>query len=108
MGIETVAVYSDADTNALHVRMADNAVNIGKGPAHSSYLNMENIIAAAKLSGADAIHPGYGFLSENATFAQMSHDNQITFIGYIKILTISQVHLANQYPRWAIKLNANE
>ncbi len=70
MGIATVAVYSDADAKALHVRMADEAVHIGPSPAAESYLCGERIIAAAKETGADAIHPGYGFLSENAAFAR--------------------------------------
>jgi 3-methylcrotonyl-CoA carboxylase alpha subunit len=70
MGIRTVAVYSDADANALHVRQADEAVHIGPSPAAESYLRGEKIIAAARATGAQAIHPGYGFLSENAEFAQ--------------------------------------
>src|SRR5919112_4210557 len=70
LGIRTVAVYSDADRNALHVRTADEAVHIGPSPARESYLVGERIISAAKHTGADAIHPGYGFLSENADFAE--------------------------------------
>ena len=70
MGIRTVAVYSDADAKALHVREADEAVHIGPSPARESYLVGERIIDAARSSGAEAIHPGYGFLSENADFAQ--------------------------------------
>lgn len=81
MGIRTVAVYSDADRAALHVRMADDAVHIGPSPAAQSYLLGENIIAAAKASGADAIHPGYGFLSENAEFAQMVMDAGLIWVG---------------------------
>src|SRR5213592_2720313 len=69
LGIRTVAVYSDADAKALHVRMADEAVHIGPSPARESYLLGEKIIAAAKEAKAQAIHPGYGFLSENADFA---------------------------------------
>ena len=68
MGIKTVAVYSDADISSLHVRMADEAFHIGKAPASESYLNVRAIIRAAQRSGAQAIHPGYGFLSENAAF----------------------------------------
>src|SRR5215210_2843726 len=70
LGVRTVAVYSDADAKALHVRMADEAVHIGPSPARESYLVGEKIIEAAKMTGAEAIHPGYGFLSENADFAQ--------------------------------------
>ena len=79
--IRTVAVYSEADRSALHVRMADEAVAIGPAPSSASYLNMGNIIAAAQRAGADAIHPGYGFLSENADFAEACADAGIVFIG---------------------------
>ncbi len=81
MGIRTVAVYSDADANALHVRQADDAVHIGPSPARDSYLVGERIIAAAKSSGAAAIHPGYGFLSENADFAQSVIDAGLVWVG---------------------------
>ncbi len=81
MGIRTVAVYSDADVNALHVREADQAVHIGPSPARESYLVGEKIIAAAKASGAEAIHPGYGFLSENAAFAQAVLDAGLVWVG---------------------------
>ena len=81
MGIATVAVYSDVDADALHVRMADEKVNIGAAPAAESYLVMDKIIAAAKETGADAIHPGYGFLSENAAFCEKLEKEGITFIG---------------------------
>ena len=81
MGIETVAVYSKADETALHVQLADEAVCIGPAASKDSYLNMENIISATVLSGADAIHPGFGFLSENARFAEMCRQCHITFIG---------------------------
>ena len=80
-GYRTVAVYSDADTQALHVQMADEAVHIGPSPVHQSYLNIENIINAAKRTGADAIHPGYGFLSENPDFARACQHAGLTFIG---------------------------
>ena len=81
MGIRTVAVYSDADADAMHVQMADEAVHIGAAPSRESYLLMENIITAAKQTGAQGIHPGYGFLSENADFCQLCADNDMTFIG---------------------------
>ncbi len=81
MGIATVAVYSDADAKALHVRSADEAVHIGPSPAAESYLVGEKIIAAAKETGADAIHPGYGFLSENADFAQAVIDAGLIWVG---------------------------
>jgi acetyl-CoA carboxylase, biotin carboxylase subunit len=81
LGIPTVAVYSEADRTALHVRFADEAVNIGAPAPRESYLRMEKIIAAAKKTGADAIHPGYGFLSENADFAQAVADEGLIFIG---------------------------
>src|SRR5690242_5165623 len=81
MNIETVAVYSDADQNALHVRLADQALHIGASAPRESYLNIEAILRAARGSNADAIHPGYGFLAENADFAQAVIDAGITFIG---------------------------
>src|SRR5688572_27067682 len=81
LGIATVAVYSDADADALHVRMADRAVHIGPSPARESYLVGERIIAAAKEAGADAIHPGYGFLSENAEFAEAVVSAGLIWIG---------------------------
>ncbi|MCY7397854.1 MAG: ATP-grasp domain-containing protein, partial [Sphingomonas bacterium] len=81
MGIRTVAVYSDADARALHVRSADEAVHIGASPARESYLVGAKIIAAAKASGAEAIHPGYGFLSENADFAQAVIDAGLVWVG---------------------------
>ena len=81
MGIRTVAVYSDADAKALHVRQADEAVHIGPSPADESYLVGEKIIAAAKKVGAEAIHPGYGFLSENADFAQAVGDAGLIWVG---------------------------
>ena len=80
MGIATVAVYSDADAKALHVRQADEAVHIGPSPAAESYLVGEKIIAAAKQTGAEAIHPGYGFLSENAGFAQAVIDAGLIWV----------------------------
>ena len=81
MGIETVAVYSEADRDALHTQLADEAVCIGPAPSSESYLNMQNIISATLVSGADAIHPGFGFLSENSKFAELCEQCNITFIG---------------------------
>jgi len=81
LGIRTIAVYSDADANARHVRLADEAYRIGPAPARESYLVVENILAAAKASGAEAIHPGYGFLSENADFAEACGAAGIVFVG---------------------------
>ncbi|NVK03699.1 MAG: acetyl-CoA carboxylase biotin carboxylase subunit [Flavobacteriia bacterium] len=81
MGIKTVAVYSTADADSLHVRFADEAVCIGPAPSSASYLNIPNIISAAEITNADAIHPGYGFLSENAKFSKICAENGIKFIG---------------------------
>jgi acetyl-CoA carboxylase biotin carboxylase subunit len=81
LGIPTVAVHSTADSAAMHVRLADESVCIGPPAARDSYLNMASILSAAHVTGADAIHPGYGFLSENAAFAEMVEDHGVTFIG---------------------------
>jgi len=81
LGIRTVAVYSEADRNSLHVRLADEAFCIGPPPSGESYLNIPNIISTAELLGVDAIHPGYGFLAENPQFAEICEDCHITFIG---------------------------
>jgi acetyl-CoA carboxylase biotin carboxylase subunit len=81
MGIKTVAVHSTADADAMHVRLADEAVCIGPPAAKDSYLNIPAIISAAEITGADAIHPGYGFLSENARFAEIVEEHQIIFVG---------------------------
>ncbi|MFP3352650.1 acetyl/propionyl/methylcrotonyl-CoA carboxylase subunit alpha [Pseudoalteromonas sp. SIMBA_153] len=81
MGLTTVAVYSDADKNAQHVKMADEAYHIGAGPSKDSYLVADKILNVAKMSGADCIHPGYGFLSENSEFANVCEANNIAFIG---------------------------
>ncbi|MBW1248015.1 acetyl/propionyl/methylcrotonyl-CoA carboxylase subunit alpha [Pseudomonas tolaasii] len=81
LGYRTVAVYSDADAQALHVQMADEAVNIGPAPVQQSYLSIDAILHAAKLTGADAVHPGYGFLSENPEFARACQQAGLTFIG---------------------------
>src|ERR1700691_2607855 len=81
LGIATVAVYSEADRNALHVRFADEAVCIGPPRSSESYLNIPQLISAAQITDVDAIHPGYGFLSENANFAEVCEASHITFIG---------------------------
>ncbi len=81
MGIETVAIYSEADREALHTQLADEAICIGPAPSTESYLNMERIISATVISGADAIHPGFGFLSENSKFVELCQQCNITFIG---------------------------
>jgi len=81
MGIRTVAVYSTADKDSLHVRFADEAVCIGKPQSSDSYLNIQHIMAAAEITNADAIHPGYGFLAENANFAEICAQYNIKFIG---------------------------
>jgi acetyl-CoA carboxylase biotin carboxylase subunit len=81
LGIATVAVYSTADKDAMHVRLADESVCIGPPPARDSYLNIPAIVAACEITGADAVHPGYGFLSENARFAEILEEHEITFIG---------------------------
>ena len=81
MGVRTVAIYSEADKDALHVRLADEAICIGPAPSNESYLNMKAILEAACLTGADSIHPGFGFLSENANFAKICQEMGIKFIG---------------------------
>ena len=81
LGIKTVAIYSEADESSLHVRFADEDVCIGPAPSAKSYLNVPAIISAAEITGADAIHPGYGFLAENAEFADICRASNITFIG---------------------------
>src|SRR5690242_15945198 len=81
MGLRTIAVYSDADAQALHVRVCDESLPIGPAPASESYLAVDRLIAAAKRAGADCIHPGYGFLSENADFAEACAQAGIVFVG---------------------------
>src|SRR5688572_5289275 len=81
LGIQTVAVYSEADRESLHVRFADDDVCIGPPPSRDSYLRIPRLIAAAEITGADAIHPGYGFLAENAEFAETCVASNVTFIG---------------------------
>jgi pyruvate carboxylase len=81
LGVQTVAVYSEADRESLHVRFADEDVCIGRAPSADSYLNIPRIIAAAEITGAEAIHPGYGFLAENAEFSEICARSDLTFIG---------------------------
>ena len=80
MNIRTVAVYSEADKNSLHTKLADEAVCIGPAPSAKSYLNIKNILEAASLTGSDSIHPGFGFLSENAQFAKMCEESNIKLL----------------------------
>src|ERR1700739_1914558 len=80
LGISTVAVHSTADANAMHVRVADESVCIGPPPSKDSYLNVPALLAACEITGADAVHPGYGFLSENARFAEILAEHDIRFI----------------------------
>ena len=81
MGIKTVAVHSTADANSMNVRLADESVCIGPPPSNESYLNIPALLSAVDLTGAEAVHPGYGFLSENANFAKVLEENNIKFIG---------------------------
>src|SRR5210317_1147851 len=81
LGIESIAVYSEADVDSMHVQLADQAICIGEAAGKDSYLKMDRIIAAAEITGAEAIHPGYGFLSENARFAEICESAEIAFIG---------------------------
>src|SRR6185312_10185160 len=81
LDVEAVAIYSTADKDALHVRAADQAICIGPPPAAESYLRMDNVIAAAVTTGCEAVHPGYGFLSENPAFVEACVDNEIVFVG---------------------------
>src|SRR3974390_3749206 len=81
LGVSTVAVHSTADADAMHVRLADESVCIGPPPAKDSYLNIPALLAACEITGADAVHPGYGFLSENARFAEILGEHNVHFIG---------------------------
>ena len=79
LGIQTVAIHSQADANAMHVRLADESVCVGPNSARDSYLNIPSILAACEITGAEAVHPGYGFLSENARFARILQEHKIAF-----------------------------
>jgi len=81
LNIRTVAIYSEADANSMHVQLADEAICVGKSPSNESYLRIDRIISAAEIADVDAIHPGYGFLSENAHFADVCESCNIRFIG---------------------------
>src|SRR5580765_4443058 len=81
LNIRTVAVYSEADANSMHVQLADEAICIGKAPASESYLRIDRLVSAAEITDVDAIHPGYGFLAENAHFAEVCESCNIRFIG---------------------------
>ena len=83
LGIPTVAVHTTADADAMHVRLADESVCIGPPPARDSYLNVPALLAACEITGADAVHPGYGFLSENARFAEILGEHGVQFIGCV-------------------------
>ena len=89
MGIKTVAVYSTADKDSLHVRFADEAVCVGPAASTDSYLKIPNIIAAAEITNSDAVHPGYGFLSENAQFSRICDEHKIKFIEELSINNIT-------------------
>src|SRR5919107_536152 len=95
LGIRTVAVYSEADRNSLHVRFADEAICIGPAKSSRSYLDIPSVISAAEITNVDAIHPGYGFLSENADFAEVCEASGITFIGpkpeVIRVMGLKQL-----------------
>ena len=90
LGISTVAIHSEADKESMHVRIADESICIGPNPVNKSYLNMHSIISACEISGSEAVHPGYGFMSESPKFAEILKDHSIKFIGpsveHIKIM----------------------
>src|SRR3546814_11341934 len=101
MGIATVAVYSDADARAPFVRMADEAVHIGPSPASESYLIADRIIEACKATGAEAVHPGYGFLSERTSFAEALAKENIAFIGRSEERRVGKECVSTCRSRWS-------
>src|ERR1700720_4547739 len=105
LGIATVAVHSTADSDAMHVRLADESVCIGPPPARESYLNIPALLAACEITGADAVHPGYGFLSENARFAEILAEHSIHFIGpkpeHIRVMG-NKIEAKRTAPRFGI------
>ncbi len=101
LGIISVAVYSDADVDSMHVQLADEAVCIGSGPSSESYLKIDRILAAAEIAEAEAIHPGYGFLSENSVFAAALEAENITFIGIQEEFAAS-IQKLNQQFNWQL------
>jgi len=110
MGIKTVAVYSTADKDSLHVKFADEAVCIGPPPSRESYLVMDKIIAACKATGAEAVHPGYGFLSENVRLARACRERDVVFIGpspMVKSLPVKPCN-ARPYLRMALAHTASK
>src|SRR5690606_18715345 len=102
LGIQTVAIHSLADADAMHVRLADESVCVGPHAARDSYLNIPSILAACEITGAEAVHPGYGFLSENARFARILAEHKITFIGP------SAHHIEHLGVRFQAKITAPE
>lgn len=100
MDIRTVAVYSEADREALHTQLADEAICIGPAPAKDSYLHMERILSAAVVSGAQAIHPGFGFLSENSKFTRMCEECGIAFIGPDSRMMLEMGDKSRPEPPW--------
>ena len=93
LGVQSVAVYSEADVDSMHVQLADDAICIGSAPSRDSYLKADRIISAAEVANVEAIHPGYGFLSENAQFAEICESCKIKFIGPSAEVILSLIHI---------------
>ena len=98
LGVRTVAVYSDADERALHVEQCDESVRVGPAPARESYLDAKKVLAAAKQTGAEAIHPGYGFLSEQADFAQACAAAGVVFVGVVGLWKLAPIYRGTLRP----------